>query len=298
MKRGAIIGIVAGAVVVVAAGAGVAWWLLRGETAEQAAQRYVQALESGDRAALEEFLPAGDDTEQVLDMFEGATGHIADAELSPPGDDLSFRADVTLDGAPGVVFFTLSQESGPWRLAADYLGTIDVTTTIGDAVQIGEITVLVGQTPVLPAVYPVHAAPADLLTGEATVAVTNEAPVAVALEASLAPEATALAQEQLDAYAAACAQPATAVPPNCGLRVPWGADLTALSSLDFRIEQTPQVSLAADATSFAATGGVIVATARGSARSGGEGAFTYRADDWSLYGDVTFDGDQMVLAVR
>lgn len=303
MKRGAVIGIVAGAVVVVAAGAGIAWWLLRGETAEQAAQRYVQALEEGDRATLEDLLPDDADRTQALDLFDGAAGRISDAQLSAPGDDNSFRADVMIDGQPAVVHFALAQDSGPWLLAADYLGTLDVTTSIGGvtpgaAVEIGEVTVPVGQTSVFPAVYTVRAAPTDLLTGEATVPVTNEAPVTVAVEASLTPEATALAQEQLDAYAAACTQPATAVPANCGLRVPWGADLSALSSLDFRIEQTPQVSLAADATSFAATGGVIVATARGTALSGGDGTFTYRADDWSLYGDVAFDGDQMVLAVR
>jgi hypothetical protein len=298
VKRGAIIGVVAGAVVVAAAGAGVAWWLLRGETADQAAERYVQALEDGDRTALEELLPAGDDSEQVLDLFDGASAHISDARLSAPGDDNGFRAEVTIDGGPGVVFFVLSQESGAWQLAADYLGTIDVTTTMGDSVQIGDVTVLVGQTSVLPAVYPVHAAPADLLSGDAVVAVTNEAPVTVAVEASLAPEATILAQEQLDAYAAACAQPATAVPAHCGLRVPWGADLTALSNLEFRVERSPQVTLSADATSFAATGGVIVATARGTTFSGGDGTFTYQADDWALYGDVTFDGGQMMLAVR
>ncbi len=58
------------------------------------------------------------------------------------------------------------------------------------------------------------------------------------------------------------------------MKVPWGADLSALKSLDFRIEKTPQVTLGADATSFDATGGVIVATARGTSRGGGEGAFS------------------------
>lgn len=303
VRRAAIVGIVAGAVVVVAAGAGVAWWLLRGETADQAAQRYVQALEEGDRAALEKLLPDDADHAQALDLFDGAAGRISDAQLSAAGDDDSFRADVMIDGQPGVVHFSLAQDSGPWLLAADYLGTLEVTTTIGGvtpgaAVEIGGVTVPVGQTQLFPAVYTVHAAPADILAGEATVAVTNEAPVTVMLEASLTPEATALAQEQVDAYAGACAQPATAVPPHCGLRVPWGADLTALSSLDFRVEKTPQVALAADATTFAATGGAIVATARGTARSGGDGTFTYRADDWALYGDVSFEDDQMVLAVR
>ncbi|HET8926807.1 MAG TPA: hypothetical protein VFN24_03155 [Microbacterium sp.] len=298
MKRGAIIGIVAGAVVVVAAGAGIAWWLLRGETVEQAAERYVQALEDGDRETLEGFLAGDDSRDHVLDLFDGASGHISAASVSPPLDDNSFRVEVTLDGQPGVIGFLLAQESGTWRLAADSLAQIDISSSLGDSAQVGGVTVPLGATLALPAVYPIAPAPADLLDGGVSVAVTNETPVSVNLEASLTPEATAIAQEQLDAYAAVCAEPVTAVPAHCGLRVPWGADLTALSSLDFRIEKTPQVTLAADATSFAATGGQIVATARGTARSGGDGAFTYRADDWSLYGDVMFEDDQMVLAVR
>src|SRR5690606_16690811 len=173
---GAVVGSVAGAVVVVAAGAGVAWWLLRGETADQAAQRYVQALEEGDRAALEKLLPDDADHAQALDLFDGAAGRISDAQLSAAGDDDSFRADVMIDGQPGVVHFSLAQDSGPWLLAADYLGTLEVTTTIGGvtpgaAVEIGGVTVPVGQTQVFPAVYTVHAAPADILAGEATVAV-------------------------------------------------------------------------------------------------------------------------------
>ncbi len=91
---------------------------------------------------------------------------------------------------------------------------------------------------------------------------------AVSLSPSPTPEATGAAQAQLDAYADACTQPATTVPPNCGLRVPWAADLTALSSLAFRIDQRPVLVLSADARTFAATGGVVVATATGTTREG------------------------------
>ncbi|MFT4230916.1 MAG: hypothetical protein QM602_11570 [Microbacterium sp.] len=298
MKRGAIVGLAAGVVAVAAVGGGIAWSLLRHETAEEAAGRYVRALEEGDRDALAGFLADDPERDRLLAMFAGATGRISDATLSATGRDGGFRADVTIGDGQGVVFFALSDESGRWQLSADDLGTLEATTTVGDAVEIGGVPTSAGAVSLLPAVYPVAPAPAAVLSGGSTVAVTNEEPVTVEIEASLSPEAPALAQQQLDAYARACAAPATAVPSNCGLRVPWGADLTSLTSLDFRIEKTPQVVLAPDAASFAATGGVIVATARGAARAGGDDAFTYRADDWSFYGSVSFAGGEMVLSVR
>ena len=104
-------------------------------------------------------------------------------------------------------------------------------------------------------------------------------------------------EEQLDAYAAQCAQASDAVPPNCGLRVPWAADLASLTSIAFRVEQTPQVVLSPDLRTFDATGGVIVATATGVTRTGDEASFTYRADDWALRGTIALTADGMQLVV-
>ena len=103
---------------------------------------------------------------------------------------------------------------------------------------------------------------------------------------------------KLDAYADTCAKPAQAVPDQCGLRVPWAADLASLASIAFRIEAYPIVTLSADGRAFDAVDGRIVATATGTTRDGAPGAFTYQADDWALRGSVTFTGDEMVLAVR
>lgn len=105
-------------------------------------------------------------------------------------------------------------------------------------------------------------------------------------------------QEQLDAYADACAEPAASVPEHCGIVVPWAADLAELSGIAFRIEQYPVVALSADGRSFDATGGVLVATATGTTRDGTPGAFTYRTDEWALRGDVSARDDRTILSVR
>jgi len=303
VKRGAVIGIVIGTVVV-AAGAGIAAWALtRPPAPSDVALTYLRALESGDAdAALAQTSADDQAAAQARTAFSDAAARPTEPRLGETREDaVAATVEVTyaLDGTDVAATLTLHQKEGGWRIS-DGLGTVSPTTTLGAAVAIGDLIVPTGGDPVrlLPARYDVVAAPTEVLTGSTTVDVAPGADVPAAVEASLSPDAIATVQAQVDAYAEACAQPATTVPANCGLKVPWGADLSTLTSLDFRIEKTPQVTLSADATSFDATGGVIVATARGTSRTGGNGAFTYRADDWALRGSVSFDGAQLVLAVR
>ncbi|MET0811974.1 MAG: hypothetical protein ABWY03_02895 [Microbacterium sp.] len=297
MKRGVVIGIAAGAVALVLAG-GAAWWLLaRPATAEQAAEAYLRALSDGDATAVRGLLaedPAGID--EVSAAFEGADGYLEDYRFEVRDDD-SVRAEGMLGGEPAVVGFTLTDTDAGWKVDADYLATLDITTTVGDSVRVGGALVPVGAVSLLPAVYTVTAAPTGLVEGSTTVAVTNAEPATAAVEASLSPDAIAAVQEQLDGYIAECTATATVVPAHCGIRVPWAADLATLASVSFRVDTQPALALAPDAQTFAATGGVIVATATGTTRDGSAATFTYRADDWALRGTVAFAGDTMTLSV-
>lgn len=304
MKRRTVIAIVtAGAAVLVAAGT--AWWTLsRPASVEDAAQGYLRALEAGDAGALAKLLPDGEQTQALLASFVGADAYIQDAELTRTtldGDRTVVEATVQVDGTAGTIEFALRDDSGKWVLAGDdHLATIDVATALGDAVHIGDAVVSLapdGVVQVLPALYTLHAAPADFLDGAATVAATNTQPLSAAIPATLSPDAAARAQPQLDAYADACAEPATAVPERCGLEVPWPADLANLDSLRLRIESYPQLSIDPDTLAFAAADGSIVATATGTTRAGDEESFTYRSDTWTLRGTVSFRGDEIVFTV-
>ncbi|MCR2784353.1 MULTISPECIES: hypothetical protein [unclassified Microbacterium] len=303
MKRGAVIAVAAaGAAVLI--GAGAAWWAFsRPASAQDAAESYLQALESGDAGALAPLLPDGQQTQALLASFVGADAYVEDAALTGTtveGDRTVAEASVQLDGTASTIQFALSTEAGRWQLAGDdHVVTIDVATTLGDAVQIGDALVPLapdGVVHVLPALYTLHAAPVDFLDGAATVAATHGQPSA-AIEAALVPDAAARAQPQLDAYADACAAPATAVPQRCALEVPWPADLAELASLRLRIEAYPQLSIDPATLTFTAIDGTIVATATGTTRAGTEESFTYRTDAWTLRGAVAFHGDEMVLTV-
>lgn len=306
MKRSAVIGVVAAATAIVIGG-GVGWWALtRAPSTEDAALRYVNALAAGD---YETISAMGDPTigaplENELRLaFEGAAEYLSNPHIDSIDTEVDGKARVSttieLQGDQLPMTFELVQsDTGEWRLGPRSTGSLEITTTLGDSVLVGDALVS-ASTPValLPAVYKVAPAPGGLLAGEAQAAVTTDSQTIV-VEASLSPDATASAQQQLDTYADACTQPAVEVADHCGLRVPWAADLTTLTNIVYRVEQHPFVTLADDGSTFTATDGVVVATATGTTWTGAAGTFTYQATDWTLSGSVRFQGNEMVLSVR
>lgn len=308
MKRGTIIALVIGIVAVVAIVAGVWWFFGRPQGPDATARAYLEALEAGDYPAIQALRhePQGDPIAEQA--FADASAYVSDpraVEVTQTAEGVAVvEAEVELAGEAHRLRFTLEQSGGRWVLSGDDLGLLHATVRVGgasagDSVSIGDALVPAdSDVPLLAAEYEVTPAPRDVLTGSGSAVVVPGEPATVEIEADLAPEATALAQEHLNAYLDGCAEPATEVPSNCGIRVPWAADLTSLESIAFRIDERPSLVLSADASEFDATGGVIVATATGPSRGGGTGSFTYRADDWAVRGDVRFEGDQMVLSVR
>ncbi|WP_345803182.1 hypothetical protein AAIB33_08915 [Microbacterium sp. AZCO] len=301
MRRGVVVGLVIAAVAIVVGG-GAVWWILsRPSGPETTASAYLEALAAGDgpRALSYVEAPEGDDV--LPSAYEGADEYVSDPVVDQVSEtnggataDVRFR----LDGRERSATLPLVQRDGRWLVGAAGLGTVTATTTIGDHVRVGAATIPAGEeVALLPAVYPVSAAPAGLLDGSARVLVLPGAQGDAAVDASVSSEATRLAQKQLDGYASECTQPASSVPEHCGLRVPWAADLATLTSIAFRVEQTPQVALSPDLRTFAATGGIVVATATGTTRAGETASFTYRADDWTLRGTVELTSDGMQLAV-
>lgn len=286
------------------AAAGVAWWALsRPPAPEAVAHEFLSALADGDGAravALIDGPPAT--AAHAAAALEGASDLIVAPEISRIATDEGapprVEAGFDLAGERRTVSFGLVERRGDWRIAPDALGVATPTTTLGDSVAIGGVLLPAGAAAsLLPASYDVAAAPTGILAGATRIAVLPGDDLPVAIEASLSPDALPIAQARIDAYAQECAEPASAVPATCGIRVPWAADLTALERIAFRVEQLPQLALSPDGRTFAATGGVVVATATGTSRGGGAASFTYRADDWALRGSISFSGDEMVLRV-
>lgn len=290
----------AAAVVVVAATAG-AWWMLRPPSIQDAADEYLQALQTGDiqtiEAMTEHSLPRAA-RETMRDAFTAADAYITAAHIEGISSDGSVRATAELSGSPVTVGFMLGRRGRDYALTGDFLGTLSVHPTLGAAVRVGGAVVPAGAPALLlPAAYPVSALPDDILHGARTVAVTNARPVDAELDVSLAPDAAAAAERRLAGYEDRCAESADSVPAHCGLRVPWAADLRTLDEISFRIDERPVLALSDDGATFAATGGSITATARGKAWDGASRTVAYRTDDWSLRGRVLFDGAQMQLRV-
>ena len=311
MKRAAVVGIAAGAAVVLLAAGAATWLLLRPVSAEEAARDYLTALADGDWDAIQRMRAdrLADDGERIVkEGFLGASAYIRDPRietLDESGGQAAVSAVAEVGGESRDIVFTLARDGSGWVLEGeDHLASVTVHAAFDGgatlpAVRIGGALAPTGSpVALLPAVYDLRAAPESVLEGSAVVGVSSDAPQTVEIAASFSAEATTHVQERLDAYAESCAQPATAVPGNCGLIVPWQADLAELERIAFRIEQLPQVALSPTGSAFDATGGVIVATAHGTGRDGTAGAVTYRADDWALRGSIGYSGDEITLSVR
>lgn len=305
MKRGAVVGIIAGSVAVALVAGGAAWWFLtRAPSADAAASEYVAALAAGDYARVAALLPDelrdADDAAAIEQAFAGASAYIDAGAVTKDSEakaSAAFTAEVTLGAETTTLAFTLELNDGEWQLTGDHLAAASVTTTLGTQVRIGDAVVDAGDVTLLPAEYPVVAAPTAILAGESTLIATTEAPASVKVDASLAPDADAAVQAQLDSYLATCTAAAAAIPSGCGIRVPWGADLAAVTGFAYRIETAPTVALAPDARAFEATGGDLVITATGTTREGATASFTYRDTAWSVRGVVGFDAEGIVLSV-
>ena len=311
MKRRTAVILSAIVAVVLGGGAALTIWLLSQPAGPEATvSAYLSALERGDGAAASALSDprTAADAPVVFDALAGASEWITEASTGAATvDDLdaSVDASFTLDGSAHSVTIGLSNASGTWLVTAPPVATVVARSTLGAGVVLGsgagismpfdtEESVTFA---LLPGVYAITAAPAGLLDGGKSITAVASAPIEIALAPTLGEAATAAAQTQLTAYLAACTKPATTVPSACGIRVPWAADLATLSGLKFRIDAAPVLALAPDGSGFAATGGVLVATATGTTDAGDEASFSYRDAEWALRGGIAFTLDELVLEV-
>jgi hypothetical protein len=302
VRRGAVIAIVATGSAVALAGIGAAWWVSSlTPSAADAADDYVTALAAGDIDTLADLGAFEGDTQTVRDAFAGASGFVTQVELEDHGagsdDSHGFSAWVDLGDERRELFFVLSRATGRWQLAGDHLGTLRVSTTLGDAVQVGDAFVAAGEVALLPAEYPVRAAPVELIDGESVAAVSGDRPVDVHIDATLSPDAAARAQQQFDVYLDQCTAGGAEIPARCGIVVPWGVDLAAVTRFSYRVEARPQLALDPTQRRFAASGGDVVVTVEGAAHDGSPASITYRDANWMLRGGMDFVGDELVLEV-
>lgn len=293
-----LLGGVAG-LVVVAAGL----WLWsstnRSSTPEEAALAYVQALESGDADAVA--ATGIDVSDTALVAFAAATAFIEDSEVTTvrrEDDDTSAVVAISfrLAGKTHTAQLTLGIVDGRWSVDETGLGTLTVETTIGSDVAIGDATVPAETAALLlPATYALAAAPEALLEGGSAALVLPGVKTTTTLDVMLRPEATAVAQAQLDTLLETCTAGGTEVPDGCGIRIPWGTEFREVDAIRYRIDTAPVIALTP--AGFTAEGGVLVATITGTAQNGEARTTTYRTDSWSVRGDLAFTADGLLLSV-
>lgn len=301
MRRRMALAVGAVAAVAVIGGALTLWAATRPTGPDETARAYLTALASGDADAVAALVVTDDEDADPARTFAAASSYPEDPrieDLDQSGDVARVRATAVFDRTEREIVFGMQRVAEGWRVTHDFLAAVDISTSLGDAVRVGDVLVPVGTVSLLPAVYEFSASPPGLVAGSVIATVSSDRPVGVRVEASLAPEATERLQEQIDAYARKCTTGGAEIPDACGLRIPWAADLATVSGFAYRLERVPALSIAPDARTFVASGGVVIATATGVDHAGREASFIYRNDAWTLRGDVRIEGDVLTLGVR
>lgn len=286
------------AVVGVLVAAGLLWWLLpRPQSAGDAALELFHALAAGDATRV---TGAGAPlTDAVRDAFAEADERISDPVL--------LKADVSDQVATVEIGYhlgddehsstlTLHRDGQGWTVAEDTVfGSVRASAPWSTDAAIGEVPLPLDEEVVLlPAIYPLRAGPAELFI-ETAVAVTAGGAQEVTLSPDLQGGALTLLQQQLDDYLDLCTAGGGSVPAQCGIRIPWAADIASLTQITYRVESYPVIAL--DLPGFRGQGGVLMATARGTGHDGQQKVVTYRTDQWGVRGDVEISADTLILAV-
>lgn len=278
---------------------GLWWWSGRSVTPEAAAQVYIDALMSGETAALEN--TGFDVPDAAARALATAVERVSDGrvdKITGDGDERRAQLVFTLGGDAYEAEITLARQGRGWMPAPDAWGSVQWATTLGDEVALGGSRWMAGVShSLLPAVYETTAAPADFLTGSTEVTVLPGIEAAAAIDATIDPAATAAIQEALNDYLAECASAGTEIPTHCGIRIPWATEFVSMSAVQFAVQNFPQVSITEDGQ-WRATDGTLDATIDGISAEGSAHTVTYRTQKWNVAGSLGFDGDDLVLRVR
>lgn len=270
----------------------------RAPTPADAALSYLDALRSGRVEAVE--ATGIEVSVEARQAFAGASAFLDEPrvhEVTVADDHAVVRVSYTLGAEQFDAEIAFSKVDGRWVPVPDTtLGELRLSSTSGSFATVGEASLPVGTTlPLLPAEYQFAAAPAALLDGGATVRVRPGESVDVLLETTLTTGAADIARARLHDHLSECTEAAPTVPAGCGIRIPWAADLSTVSEIHYRMERAP--TLALSETGFRADGGVLVATVSGTGHDGTAGSHTYRTQNWSLLGDISFTADDLELSV-
>ncbi|MET2009991.1 hypothetical protein ABXJ56_00420 [Microbacterium chocolatum] len=273
----------------------------RTESPEDVARAFADALTAGDGPAALALVDAVPEAAHAAaEALTGADQVPDSAEVvlvDRAGTRASFDLTIRLGQRTETGHLEVIEGADGWRVAAGIWGTLRVQTTRGDGARVGGAPVASDADVLLfPARYTVTAEPSELLDGAVEATVFPGTDQDVTVDAAPNDAALAAAQRAVEEYAGRCTAPATSSPENCGMRIPWPADMAELEELRFRIERMPQLEDLAGET-FLASGGILVVTAEGADAAGAPRTVTYRSDTWSLRGTAEVTADGVALTV-
>jgi hypothetical protein len=223
------------------------------------------------------------------------------SRISSSRDSAYASITYVLDGRTYDATLDLSKDDGKWTIDKPLLSTIYMYSSTNTKASVNGTTVDFtdkGSIQAYPAVYDIGAPEGDLFEAEAQTFTAGTGGKAnyEGIELGLKPTKalTDAVQKEVNAHLDECVASTDTNPEGCGLRIPTYLDFSSVSSVAYKVNTYPTVTVDENGRYFESGEGDVGATVNGTKFDGSAGTVEYGSDDWGPSGKINIDDDEKV----
>jgi hypothetical protein len=309
-KRVILLSVVAAAVVLLLAIGGIVAAVVVGANngPEALVRNYLTAISEGKAEEANKLVDPGLGEEETVlltdDVLRESPEFISKpkvSRISSSRDSAYASITYVLDGRTYDATLDLSKDDGKWTIDKPLLSTIYMYSSTNTKASVNGTTVDFtdkGSIQAYPAVYDIGAPEGDLFEAEAQTFTAGTGGKAnyEGIELGLKPTKalTDAVQKEVNAHLDECVASTDTNPEGCGLRIPTYLDFSSVSSVAYKVNTYPTVTVDENGRYFESGEGDVGATVNGTKFDGSAGTVEYGSDDWGPSGKINIDDDEKV----
>jgi hypothetical protein len=309
-KRVILLSVIAAAVVLLLAIGGIVTAVVVGANngPEALVRNYLTAISQGKAEEANKLVDPGLGEEETVlltdDVLRESPEFISKpkvSRISSSRDSAYASVTYVLDGRTYDATLDLSKDDGKWTIDKPLLSTIYMYSSTNTKASVNGTTVDFtdkGSIQAYPAVYDIGAPEGDLFEAEAQTFTAGTGGKAnyEGIELGLKPTKalTDAVQKEVNAHLDECVASTDTNPEGCGLRIPTYLDFSSVSSVAYKVNTYPTVTVDENGRYFESGEGDVGATVNGTKFDGSAGTVEYGSDDWGPSGKINIDKDEKV----
>jgi hypothetical protein len=309
-KRVILLSVIAAAVVLLLAIGGIVAAVVVGANngPEALVRNYLTAISEGKAEEANKLVDPGLGEEETVlltdDVLRESPEFISKpkvSRISSSRDSAYASITYVLDGRTYDATLDLSKDDGKWTIDKPLLSTIYMYSSTNTKASVNGTTVDFtdkGSIQAYPAVYDIGAPEGDLFEADAQTFTAGTGGKAnyEGIELGLKPTKalTDAVQKEVNAHLDECVASTDTNPEGCGLRIPTYLDFSSVSSVAYKVNTYPTVTVDENGRYFESGEGDVGATVNGTKFDGSAGTVEYGSDDWGPSGKINIDADEKV----